>query len=77
MEVYLFAECVHVVAVPGTYVVRQALGSQEPCGIYIAGYFNETIIVDISKVDVTSQDNGVVAVSSSMKLKFRIIDCFY
>ena len=79
MTVYLFAECVHVVAVPGTYVVRQALGSQEPCGIYIAGYFNETIIVDISKVDVTSQDNGVVAVSSSMKLKFCIllIDFYY
>ena len=59
----MFADCVHVVARPGTYVVRKALGSPEPCGIYIAGYFNETIIVDVSKVDVTSDDDGVVAVS--------------
>ena len=39
------------------------MGSPEPCGIYIAGYFNETIIVDVSRVDVTRDNNGVVAVS--------------
>jgi len=54
-------ECVHVVARSGTYVVRKELGSPEPCGIYIAGYFNETIIVDVSRVDVTRDNNGVVA----------------
>ena len=52
-----------MVARPGTYVVRKELGSPEPCGIYIAGYFNETIIVDVSRVDVTRDNNGVVAVS--------------
>ena len=52
-----------MVARSGTYVVRKELGSPEPCGIYIAGYFNETIIVDVSRVDVTRDNNGVVAVS--------------
>ena len=47
----------------GTYVVRPKFGSMRACGIYIAGLHNESIRVDISRVDVTCQSRGVVAVS--------------
>ena len=56
-------DCVQVIAKEGTYFVRQKFGSTKACGIYIAGYHNETVRVDFIKVDVTYNDGGVVAVS--------------
>ena len=56
-------ECVQVVASEGTYVVRPKFGSMRACGIYIAGLHNESIRVDISRVDVTCKSRGLVAVS--------------
>ena len=60
---YLFADCVQVIANPGTYVVHSREGSNDPCGVYIAGLHNELIEVEISLVDVSCQTNGLVAVS--------------
>lgn len=54
-------DCVQVIAADGTYVVRPGMGSMKACGIYIAGLHNETVRVDFSRVDVTCQDDGVVA----------------
>jgi len=54
-------DCVQVIAKEGTYFVRQKFGSTKACGIYIAGYHNETVRVDFIKVDVTYNDGGVVA----------------
>ena len=58
-----YLDCVQVIAKEGTYFVRQKFGSTKACGIYIAGYHNETVRVDFIKVDVTYKDGGVVAVS--------------
>ena len=56
-------DCVQVIANPGTYVVHSREGSDEPCGVYIAGLHNELIEVEISLVDVSCATGGLVAVS--------------
>lgn len=59
---FMFSECVKVVASPGTYVVRPGKGTRRACGVYIAGLHNERVRVDISLVDVSCRNRGVVAV---------------
>ena len=63
-----------VIAKEGTYFVRQKFGSTKACGIYIAGYHNETVRVDFIKVDVTYNDGGVVAVSPFLR-KSMLSNC--
>ena len=62
LEFSFSADCVQVIANPGTFVVKPRSGSTQPCGVYIAGLHNETITVDFGLVDVTCDDDGVVAV---------------
>jgi len=54
-------DCVQVIANPGTYVVHSREGSNDPCGVYIAGLHNELIEVEISLVDVSCETGGLVA----------------
>ena len=61
-----------VIAKEGTYFVRQKFGSTKACGIYIAGYHNESVRVDFIKVDVTYNDGGVVAVSVFYRISMLI-----
>jgi len=54
-------ECVQVITMPGTYVVRPGMGTNRACGVYIAALHDETITVDVSHVDVSCEYGGLVA----------------
>lgn len=51
-----------VIGQPGTYIVRPTTDQDRPCGVYLAGLHNEIITIDIQYLDVSCENEGVVAV---------------
>lgn len=74
---FFFLDCVQVVAQPGTYIVRPTIPTQSgPCGVYLAGLHNEIIIIDIQFLDVSCENEGIVAVRTADTFRTIHILCF-
>ncbi len=53
----------HVITLPGTYVVRPGWNKEKACGVYIAASHDQIVRVDFKHVDVTGANDGLVVVS--------------